>query len=167
MVPGILCTQDPGGNIYLCGLAQGSSEWRRGNVTRWDRSGGGQGNVLRTCTCLQVWAAAPRREEWVWRKRGKGGGRFGPGSLERFAPDKSTGSGITILSVNLGVAQCAPAFSEPLLPNVGNGGQNPGKVQRLSAIIHANTCLMPCTQCLILPYSILFNIIIVMSGYWF
>ena len=79
---------------------------------------------LQMCPCLQLWAAAPRGEEWVWRKRGKQEGSLEPGSLERGVPHKSTGSGITILRVHLGVAQCSSAFSEPALPSVGNGRNN-------------------------------------------
>lgn len=61
----------------------------------------------------------------MWRKRDGQGGSLEPGGLERGVPHRSTGSGIAILRVHLGVAQCSSASSEPALPTVGHGRNNP------------------------------------------
>lgn len=117
---GILCTWYPGGNIYLCNLAQGSSDWRS-NATRWDWR---RGSIWK---CVSVNVHLPTTLGCCIQKKRMGreeeGGLRRQFCIRRFrerCSTQSTGSGIAVLGVNPRAAQCSPGFFEPPLFNVGN-----------------------------------------------
>lgn len=144
---GAVCTA-PGGNIYLCGQAQGSSEWRRGHAC----PGGAGGNTWECTLPLPTTPGCHTQRRGAEEEEGTRR-QFCTREFRERVPHKSRGSGIAVPSANPGAAQHPPAKSsalpEPLLPSVGNGRNektSPKEVQGLRARFHANTCTMPGTR---------------------